>query len=747
MIHQGSVLNKLFLLPLFVLLSMSVNGQGQDELSPLQYNFELTKQVRQMRTMQDIFVYSIDSIPLPLLDEFSTNKFKQYNAIPGNPNVTTTTEYRLWDFPGTTVLPDTVTFMLSRSYYVAVDTVAGDTITTMTPLDSLMITIKDLSAYPVTSTTDTVWPSYNIYDTLYLPSSPDTVNYPVPDLVQDSVKIHFVSSLGDNSIWQDNFAYWNYRYPIGPPTLGVATFDGLNEDGYPYDFINTTATGIADYLTSRPIFLGTKPNNTAYNPSDSIYLSFFYQPAGRGNSPETGDSLILEFWAPDSSKWFRIWGVPGAGLSSFKQVLVPITAQMFLEDGFKFRFKNIANLAGSLDHWHLDYVFLNILRNANDTVRSDVAFMYDENTLLKDYTAMPWEHYKWDPAGFMADTLSVYQRNNDNVARIIADQFLDIFHNGVPQQTINGPLHPSIGPLSNFSTVYDIQSSGFEFDTTLADTTAQFYVRFTFNPGSNLLLNDSTFFTQDFGCHYSYDDGTAEAAYGPQGAGAKLAYKFNVLQPDTLRAVRIHFEPNVNNVSNKLFLLTIWDANGAGGAPGTVIWQNTSLSTPVYVSENNGFYEYALDAKIVVNGNYYVGWQQIDVEKLNIGFDLNTNTQSKIYYNVTGSWANASFAGSLMMRPVFACGIDYLAGVEENFEEAESEIVLYPNPSQNYFMIRSSEVPEHVEMLDLSGRTVLSEDLNGKTEVNVNDVAEGIYLVRITFTDGSYGVRKLVVRK
>ncbi len=72
----------------------------------------------------------------------------------------------------------------------------------------------------------------------------------------------------------------------------------------------------------------------AYSVADSLYLSFFYQSTGRGNSPETSDSLVLEFWAPDSAKWFEIWGTPGVVLDTFKQVLIPIKAFYFLKDGF-----------------------------------------------------------------------------------------------------------------------------------------------------------------------------------------------------------------------------------------------------------------------------------------------------------------------------------------------------------------------------------------------------------------------------
>ena len=39
----------------------------------------------------------------------------------------------------------------------------------------------------------------------------------------------------DTNFWIDNAAYINNTYPICPPTLGVATLDGVNNEGQPYN--------------------------------------------------------------------------------------------------------------------------------------------------------------------------------------------------------------------------------------------------------------------------------------------------------------------------------------------------------------------------------------------------------------------------------------------------------------------------------------------------------------------------------
>ena len=72
-------------------------------------------------------------------------------------------------------------------------------------------------------------------------------------------------------------------YPGGHPGWQNEIRKGefYSNSGYDVSFI-------ADYLSSQPI-------NLDYSADKNIYLSFYYQPQGFGDSPEETDSLILEF--------------------------------------------------------------------------------------------------------------------------------------------------------------------------------------------------------------------------------------------------------------------------------------------------------------------------------------------------------------------------------------------------------------------------------------------------------------------
>lgn len=89
--------------------------------------------------------------------------------------------------------------------------------------------------------------------------------------------------------------------PILPPTIGVATFDGLNQYGLPYNKSQITNYGVADHLTSKPLDL------SGLGAADSVYLSFFYQPQGIGDWPNAKDSLQVEFLNFQTSEWDVVW--------------------------------------------------------------------------------------------------------------------------------------------------------------------------------------------------------------------------------------------------------------------------------------------------------------------------------------------------------------------------------------------------------------------------------------------------------
>jgi hypothetical protein len=100
----------------------------------------------------------------------------------------------------------------------------------------------------------------------------------------------------DNSRWIDKEVYVNTNFGYRSVNIGVATLDAIDSKGKLHANASTFPFQ-ADSLTSRPIRLDSifhpLPRNITL--ADSLYLSFYYQPQGRGNPPESYDSLVLQF--------------------------------------------------------------------------------------------------------------------------------------------------------------------------------------------------------------------------------------------------------------------------------------------------------------------------------------------------------------------------------------------------------------------------------------------------------------------
>lgn len=100
----------------------------------------------------------------------------------------------------------------------------------------------------------------------------------------------------NNEKWIGEEAYINSNFGYHSANVGVATLDALDGKGNLH--VNASHFPFtADSLTSRPIRLDSifYPSPRRIILADSIYLSFYYQPQGRANTPESQDSLILQF--------------------------------------------------------------------------------------------------------------------------------------------------------------------------------------------------------------------------------------------------------------------------------------------------------------------------------------------------------------------------------------------------------------------------------------------------------------------
>jgi hypothetical protein len=386
-----------------------------------------------------------------------------------------------------------------------------------------------------------------------------------------------------------------------------------------------------------------------------------------------------------------------------------------------------------------------------DTLFKDFAWVYPMNTLLQDYTAVPWDHYKNTPKPFRNDfpvvlhNGSATPENNQFPGQFTIDQA----GNQLGQFTLagsqlsNGDLN--YAPNTTYASAHNISASG-SFPTNGGGNEQAFRVSGALNVQfPNLALNDTTSFYQPFSNFYSYDDGSAEAAFGPTGAQSRLAVQFDAYEADSLIGVSFHFVPSVIDVSSKLFLISVW--SNENGHPGTLLYEDDVFfpRTPLYGDERGIFvpYYFTDTQKVSVASSFFIGWRQLDAERLNLGLDRNIDQSDKIQYSVDGgfTWFTSPYEGAAMVHPIFSTALDASLGLS-NETVAPATWSVFPNPGQK-------EV--HVDLpIAYQGKQIILLDAMGKVQVSQTDstfdismLPNGVYFLRCPQT--TLGTLKLII--
>ncbi|MCB0510614.1 MAG: T9SS type A sorting domain-containing protein, partial [Bacteroidetes bacterium] len=481
-----------------------------------------------------------------------------------------------------------------------------------------------------------------------------------------------------------------------------------------------------------------------------------------GDSPNSPDSLILEFKNEYENLWVKAWSISIDELSDndFKQFYVAvrdtnlITGPRYFYEDFQFRFRNIASLSGNNDHWNIDYVRLDKNRALveQDTVIRDVAFMYDFPNILDRYSALPWNQFQAGADRF-ADSISIQIRDNGQVAGVSAGAFpiKVLVSDSLDQDTIY-----QLGGL-NFNPTQEIKSQIFTPNLDFVKPSFEgdsIYINagMGMEPTSRNLLtsNDTTFSQILFHKVMSYDDGSAERAYGLSGSpneAKKFAYRFEVAHPDTLAGIQVHFSNIDEDVSNLVFSFFAWDSleiNQALSYEHVIgVIEN---KTPVYIDMLNGFASFAFDTPILVTDKFYIGWVQTDTRNLQIGFDKNsTKGREHMFIYTSSTWrpSNLSEQGSPMMRAVLDADYPFPTGIREFITTQSSLLKVYPNPSNSILHVEMDEQYDNytLNLFDYTGKLVLQEE-NVK-QLDMSNLNTGVYFLR-TILDGQMFYAKVL---
>jgi len=547
----------------------------------------------------------------------------------------------------------------------------------------------------------------------------------------------------DKTKWLDDNVYINATMAFQPPTVGVATFDGLDKTGTP----RGSGTSRADFLTS---------SYFSFDPSDNnLWISFWVENKGYSYPSNPGDSISLEF-KNDNGDWVHQIGVDGENLLNdefppfeFYKIEVENTIlDTFLFDGFQFRFVNNGNTNTIQDTWHLDYVLLD--DGEPDGTMDDMAFTKLPSDILERYSSMPFWHFEENEATELDDSVS-YGISNlfpgpDSVQAINSNTLHEDIMTGLDlggQFSINEPADFKFPPGANIDFIRPIPSMAFdelkaEMETNFAgETFVEIERTYVLIPNESettsfedILRNNQVSHTTVFDNYFAYDDGSAEAAVSIASIGPRAAVRYHANVPDVLHGFSVHFPHYGGADTDNLFNIKVW----------------IDLLKPFFVDavydSLQGFTTYRfenLDNEPtpidIPAGDFYIGWQNASsLNPVRIGWDRNTpSAKNHQFYSANGSeWFNTADEGAYMIRAIVG---NETPGVTKNEEvtPAKFEVTVYPNPAKDqlFFQLPNGNHSDYeLSLHAISGQTIFQQRLS--KQLDISDLPSGIYFIRLT---------------
>jgi hypothetical protein len=200
-------------------------------------------------------------------------------------------------------------------------------------------------------------------------------------------------------------------------------------------------------------------------------------------------------------------------------------------------------------------------------------------------------------------------------------------------------------------------------------------------------------------------------------------------------------------IQSSTFRINVWANNG--GSPGSLIYKD-SLMNPTYLSGSyNKMPTYNLSSCLPLGvGTYFIGIQQTTNQKLNIGFDKNTNHKDALYYDIGNGWVQSAIPGSLMINPVMGCTYPEPVGIKEH--ELKQKIQVFPNPAQNTITISypGNQLEEStIEILTSLGQIVYTKSIVSNETIDISNLSNGLYFIHLKGNSLNVSSQKLIISK
>ncbi|MDR2927103.1 MAG: PKD domain-containing protein [Cytophagaceae bacterium] len=223
-----------------------------------------------------------------------------------------------------------------------------------------------------------------------------------------------------------------------------------------------------------------------------------------------------------------------------------------------------------------------------------------------------------------------------------------------------------------------------------------------------------------------------------------IAEKFTTSYSGSVSKVDLMIKAMEGNVTNRTYYVMIYADNE--GKPGTLIGSSKSFKG----SDINpdGYTTIEFDQPIPVSGTFYVAVSGLTYNAAKIAIaSSNEKDECTVYgFLRAGNWEllsniYAEKEWKVSLNVVLHFTYDGGSNITDNI--SDNNLTIYPNPVNDYFIIKSGTAIQSVFVQDMQGRRIVSLTGMSRNEIKISSVnwAKGIYPVFVKTANGTYSYK------
>jgi PKD repeat protein len=196
--------------------------------------------------------------------------------------------------------------------------------------------------------------------------------------------------------------------------------------------------------------------------------------------------------------------------------------------------------------------------------------------------------------------------------------------------------------------------------------------------------------------------------------------------------------------------LKVWDADGAAGAPNTVLFSE-AITTGQFSGSLQQLLLFPVSPAVAVTGDFFIGNDHsvvpIDGDTLCMAIAAGTTGNQVWAYEISGSWVDLSTYGVDYKGTVGVVICDISSGVKSHLANI-NETLVYPNPTTGEIKILlPNKVNSSVSVFNVIGEKVYNVTSNSNyIDFDLSKQPNGVYFVKVT-SNGEVTTKKILLSK